>query len=231
MGWAEKQEAVRLAIAGGLKLPDAATIGGKRTYKRVEWNGRDSANRWSQGGPTADLRLGAIRTKGQVERRYTFAQGATAELSTLRPTYGRSVVFTVSVLVEVDSQDPGDASAGTVTGRLRTRIQRDDILELLQAFDVAFVDIASTTDADYVSEGRVISASVVDIRFGTTEEDVDEDGPGNWIAQAYGLGTGDLTSVTLAVDASVIDELSGLVVTDTDGVVITDADGVVITWL
>ncbi len=193
--WAAQQEAVRLAIARAVKLPDQTTLGGKRMFKRVCWEAEDSAARWAQGGPTVELRLGAIVPMGKLEPRYEYDADNDRQVV----TYGRYERFTVSVAVDVDNQDPAAAAPGTVVGRLRTRLQRPDVLELLQAADVAYVGMGPTTTADYESEGRVISAARVDVFFAHTAWDRDEDDLGDYVNELEGQGEGDLLRVDLDV--------------------------------
>ncbi len=169
--WATEQEAIRLAVARAAKLPDRATIGGKRMHRRVTWEGEDNADRWAQGGALIELRLGAITPIGKLEPRQDYDAGT----DTITTAYGRYERFTVTCAIDIDNQDPAAAAPGTVTGRLRTRLQRPDVLAILQAANVAYVGMGPTSVADYEDDGRVISAARVDIFFAHTAWDSDEE--------------------------------------------------------
>lgn len=189
MAWSTVQEAVRDAIAGALELPDYT--GGRGTpVSRVEWENRSSHQSYQRAGAWASLRLGNVVAKGHDETRYEVITGATPALTRKVPTVGGYRLFTVTVRIGNDSQEPADSAVSTLAGKLRTRIRRADIRAILQAGNVAIVRIEPTIEADYLdADGRMVSQSFTDIRFATTEQDTDSDSDGDFIATAAGEGT------------------------------------------
>lgn len=194
--WAGEQEAIRQAIAKAAKLPDETSLSGKRAYKRVEWEGRDSAERISSKTGMIDLRLGAVVPMGKLEPRQEYD----ADTDRLVITYGRYERITVTAAVDVDNQDPAASAPGAIAGRIRTRLQRPDCLAILQAANVAFVEFGPTNNTDYVEDGRVISAARLDIYFAHVAWDRDDDiasDPGDYFHEVEGDGEGDLDPVNL----------------------------------
>lgn len=189
MSWATVQEAVRDWVAGALELEDFT--GGRGTpVPRVEWENRSSAQRYQRGGPWVDLRISNVVGKGQDETRYEFLDNADPTLARNVPTYGGYRLFTVTVKIGSDSQEPVDSAVSTLAGKLRTRLRRRDILAVLQAANAALVTIGPTIDVDYVDhDGRMMSYAITDIRLATTEQDTDSDSDGDWVESAAGEGT------------------------------------------
>lgn len=199
--WATKQEAVRAAVALAARMPDVSTPYGA-TNRRVEWQNRHTAQRYDDGTPWGDLVLMGVEARGQDETRYDFDAGINPAASRLVPTWSGYRIFTVSVRIGVDDQDPGAEAVGFLAGRFRTRLRRPDVLALIQAEDVALVDIGGTVQADYEDQGRVVSLAITEVRFATIETDTDaDDSTGDYVATVQGDGDPEIDTVVLDVTA------------------------------
>jgi len=204
MTWATKQEAIRLAVARCLRLPDVLAADGSQTHV-VEWFNRRTAHRWVD-GPWADLELGAIVARGQDESRHV---GEDPADGTQLMSYGGYRLLTVTVAINSFSQEPGEDAVAELASRLRTRLRRPDVLAILQAEDVALVAVEGTLAADYEDDGRIISASFTDLRLATVELDTDvaigsggDGGSGQYVSRASGTGEDDLTGSSFDAAAS-----------------------------
>lgn len=170
MGWKETREAVRLAIAKALKLEDETDqLGGDLHV--VEWENRAGDARMV-GATFADLRFSGPVAIGTDEIRYSYD----CLYDRLTPEYGGFRVFGVQVLCQSDSQEPDEDAVGVMGGRLRTRLRRLEILDILKAAGVSLIRISPSIDVSYTNqEGRAMSASSTDLSFGCLEVDRDED--------------------------------------------------------
>jgi hypothetical protein len=197
--WKQKRAALQQAITYALNLPTTSAVqladGTTDLPNSVEWEGKREANRWTD-GVWCDLRLGVVVPIGRDERRYTYVAGVDAPSSTLRPTYGGNRSFNVMIIVGSDDQEDADA-IGTAASFLRTRIRRQEVIDILGAVDIGLAEIRQTLNVDYVDEGRQYSQSMTEIRFNTVEDDEDTDGAGDFINEVVGSGTGDLAGVVL----------------------------------
>lgn len=205
--WAEKQEAVRVAVTQALKLNTASPVLlGDGTYDRgnqVEWENKREASR-STNDYWADLRLGSVVALGRDEKRREFVDGGTPALSGLRTVYGGQRIFSVMVIVGSDNQDADKAAIGQLGSMVRTRLRREEILEILQNADISINQILMTLNVDYEDDGIMYSQSMTEVRFNTSEDDGwDEDPNTGYIAEVHGEGEGDLDGATL--DAGPVD--------------------------
>jgi hypothetical protein len=192
--WATTKEACRLAIAAALDLDDyTGADGAVGGIHKVEWANKQKAVRYlNNDSAWADLRMGAIVAQGTDEIRYEYVAGATAALSRNVPTYAGRRLFSVQVLIGVESQEDAEEAVGTLAGRLRTRLRRVEILAILQDAGVALRSIGPTVDADYRNrDGHWVSASITEIFLARTEQDTDEDNAGDFITETS--GTSELT--------------------------------------
>jgi len=203
--WKQKREAIRLAVTFALKIPtvsgETLADGTTDLPNGVEWEGKREANRWT--GPVwADLRLGTVIQIGRDEKRREFHNGGTPATSGLTTNYGGQRSFHVMVIVGSDDQEDMEA-IGEATAGLRTRMQREEVVEMLAAVDVAVADVLPTLNVDFIDEGRQYSQSMTEVRFNTVENDEDEF-PGavlGYIAEveASGVVPGDLEDVEVHV--------------------------------
>lgn len=174
--WKQKREAIRQAVTFALKIPtvsgETLADGTTDLPNGVEWEGKREANRWT--GPVwADLRLGAVIALGRDEKRRTFHDGGSPANSGFTTAYGGQRSFHVMVIVGSDDQEDMEA-IGEATAGLRTRMEREEVVEMLAAVDVAVSDILPTLNVDYIAEGRQYSQSMTEVRFNTVESDEDE---------------------------------------------------------
>ena len=199
MGWQQVQEAVRLAIAEAIGQPDRLGADGVNYVRQVEWENRASASRdTGTGQPWVNLRLGAVREVHRSETIRTFVDTGDVETSTQSTTVCGTREFVVTVEIGVENQEPGAEAVGFLADRLRTRLRRADVLEDLQAANVAHIGTDGTTNADFMDmDGRMCSRSVTDIRFRTVSSDTQTDG--GWIAGASGAGEGDIDQISIDV--------------------------------
>lgn len=173
MSWGTWSEAIRDAIALALELEDFTGSDGVTAVPRVEWENRSSASRWCEGA-WADLQLGAVVPRHTDEYRYDFVDGGTPETSTISATTGGPRVATVTVRIGAPEQDPAAAAPGFLAGKLRTRMRRQGVLDLLHDAGVSLISIGNTLNADYAdNNSRMWSGSFTDLRFGVTETDTE----------------------------------------------------------
>lgn len=205
MTWATTKEAVRLAVAAALSLPDETgsdgVVGGVHV---VEWVNKRSANRFMS--TSVDLQLNNPVAQGRDETRYELIEGATVADNKLIPTYGGRRIFSVMVQISAESQEDGEEAVGQLAGQLRTRLKRPEILGILQDDLVALRSIGPSIPADYRNrDGHWLSASVTELFLACTESDTDDDNAGDYIASAE--GTGDLTTIDSVVIEAAFDSL------------------------
>lgn len=181
MSWATVREATRLALAKALLLEDVVGLDAV-VQRRVEWENRATAER-VVGDTWCDLRFGVPSGIGTDEVRYCMSP----DNLRLVPTYGGLRRFTVQVLLSSYSQEPDADAVGFLAGRMRTRLRRNDVLDVLREGSVALIRIHPTINVDYQNqEARMVSASSTDIVFSCFESDTDPDEDVGWI-DAVGL--------------------------------------------
>lgn len=186
--WAVKKEAIRLAVATALGVPDRLGADALTTIKDVTWINQPDANaRWGDyDKPTVDLRLGRIRNHGNDERRDVYD-----ELNDrIRTYYCGQRHFTVTVTVKIPNQSPTKESVGELSSKLRTRLRSDRLHAIYSAADCALMHVLETQEADELEiNGRMMSVGVTDLRMATTEEWEDNDTEdGDYIARVEGDG-------------------------------------------
>lgn len=201
--WLEKQDAVKAAIVACLKLDRSGSVLlADGTYDRghgVEWENKREASR-STNDYWADLRLGSVMVLGRDEKRREFVDGGTPALSGLRTVYGGQRIFSVMVIVGSDNQDADKAAIGQLGSMIRTRLRREEILEILQDADISINQIMATLNVDFEDDGMMYSQSMTEVRFNTSEDDGwDEDPNVGQISGVHGAGEGDLAGADLDV--------------------------------
>lgn len=152
----------------------------------VEWAGRACAARMTdQGhGISAELTMGPTIGKGQDETRRSYD----ADRQRTQIHYCGYRLFTVQVYVTSLSQELGE-SAGAKAERLRTRLRTARVKDILGDANVALVQIGPNIPGDFEDEGRVVSGAVVDVRFATTDNDVEYLTARDYVASVEGTGT------------------------------------------
>ncbi len=189
--WKQKKAVIREVLATALKLDvvDTSVELADGTFKNqgapgIQWENERWASR-----PTnevwCDLRLGNIIPLSTDEVRYDFDEDG----DRLLPTYGGPRRFSVMVIVATDDQENYEA-VGEISGRLRTRLVRDELLERLVAVDVGFERVGQTLNVDYMDEGVMYSQAMTEVWFQTNEQDEPEaTTSGDYIAYVDGGGT------------------------------------------
>jgi hypothetical protein len=207
VSWSTIQEGVRTAVATALQLEDFTGADALTPVRVTEWANRNTSHRWVD-GPWADLTLGVVQVRHTDEIRYEDFTNADPELATYVPTTGGQRRFTVTVQVCTHSQEPGEASAGEIAGRLRTRMRRLDVLRTLQTAGVALMGIGATFDGDFPDHNnRMVSCSITELWFGCVESDTDESEESTaWIGHVAAEGTltnidGTEQDIVLDIDA------------------------------
>lgn len=193
MTWTATQEAVRLAISQASQLTDVAGISGDAVHL-VEWVSRASAARTSD-GPMIDLRMTRVRGYGQDETRRTASAEVDPVDASLTTYRGGMREFTVEVMIDVDTQEPGYESVAELSDKLRRRILFETPTATLRAAGVAYISqgTAPTSEADYEGlDGRVMSRAMTELRFRTTVNEIDTDATA---FVAYVSGTLDVEGV------------------------------------
>lgn len=161
------QEAIRQAVISASGTTD------------VQWQGSARAARFGK-GPQIDLVLRGAASIGQDETR----RGFDPDEDVLTETQSGNRHLPVSIRIEADTQKPGE-NAQAVAMRLRARLSRSNVLDALQAGNVALVEVMPTINADYRDQdARKVSLAVVDVLFATTENDANDAISGDYIATA-----------------------------------------------
>lgn len=188
MSWSSQQEAIRLAFASALGLPDRTGADGSTTVQEVSWVGTSSAGmQWATNGVQATLELTQVRNMDDDEVREAYDE----DLDALVQAYGGRRNITVRLKITSDSQDPGQAAPGELAGKARTRLRRGTTIETLNDEGVSLVKIHPTMEVDRIDvNGRLQSAAVVDFVFGTVEWWLDTEN-GDYFEGVS--GSGDLT--------------------------------------
>lgn len=190
VGWSEAQEAIRVAIATAIAVPDRVGADSVTVIREVDWEDRaDAGQRWFEGGVRVDLSLGPVRVVGWDETHYNVDEDAETN-TTVSIGYR---VFAVTVKIVSDSQEPGSASVGELAGRVRLRLRAPRIRAIYQEENVALVSVNDTFPARRLDiNGRMQSVSVQDIYFSTYEVWEDIESNAGWIDSV--AGDGDLAS-------------------------------------
>jgi len=149
---------------------------------------------WREGqrGAIHDKQLCAVLLKvtsvvgiGEDETRRDFVAADSTDpadqeyLGMLREVQTGQRKFNLQVEVHVPEQTD-DSWAFNVTERIRTRIRRPSIIAQLSAVEVAFIRMTEAKKVTYKDNGRMISAAVLNVSFGTVANDIDPT-PGGWI--------------------------------------------------
>lgn len=197
--WKAKREALRQTIIYCLGLSTLDENGSSKQYL-VQFEGQREMARWTK-GIWCDLRLGMVRVVGRDETRQVQADGVDEILN----SYGGQRSFTLMVVVSSDDQEDQDA-IGTATTRLRTRIRRPEVQDMLAAVDIGFSAILSTINVDYEDDGAQVSSSMTELRLNTVEDDTDLPGSGmDWIAEVQGDGETDSDVDDVEIQAGPVD--------------------------
>ncbi len=149
---------------------------------------------WREGqrGAIHDKQLCAVMLKvtsvvgiGEDETRRDFVPEDSQDpadqeyLGMLREVQTGQRKFNLQVEVHVPAQTD-DFWAFAVTERIRTRIRRPSIIRQLSAVEVAFIRMTEAVKTSYTDSGRVVSAAVLNVTFGTVANDIDTTA-GGWI--------------------------------------------------
>ncbi len=189
--WKQKKATLRAVVAKVLKLdrPNLGTLLADGTFENADSEAVQYENERGASRPTrgvwCDLRLGAVIPIGQDEVRYNYDVGT----DKLLPTYGGPRRFSLMVIAASDDQEDYEA-VGEVGGRLRTRIMREEILDMLTATDLGLTSVGQTMNVDYQGEdGVMYSQSMTELFFETNEQDEPEaDEPGAYVGEVTGDG-------------------------------------------
>ncbi len=198
MTWPATKEAVRLAVASCLSLPDYLGADGLTTIHQVEWENKRSANRMV-GSIWTDLSLTSVQVHGQDEaRRVDVTVGSMPEVAT---SYGGNRLMSVTVRICSDSQEDADEAVGELAERLRLRFRQPASQAILQPAGVALVGFGSTFEADYRDQnGRIVSCAIIELRLSSVALYTDLGTVGEYVESVEGEAEGDLTcNVTLDV--------------------------------
>jgi hypothetical protein len=172
--WTLQKEAIRIAIRDVTGLADSD----------VYWQGTVQESTWhASGAPQAQacLTITADRETGEGEVRQTYdadSDSRTAEVCGSR-------VMTVSVRIESETAEGADEAAA-LARRVRLRIRTQDILAGLLAESVSVAKVDRAIPASYPSQGRMVSANVVDLILHVAESETDTPSGTGWIERAQG---------------------------------------------
>lgn len=226
--WATAQEAVRQAVALAVGAADYVGADNTTLVKVVTWDGEAASGTYKRSGPLVTLELGTVRSKGQDETRYELVSDPSdpddVTKQRLMPTYCGYRVFTVTVAIEAQDQRPAYATVGALASGLRTRLARGACHALLQAAEVAVVDIMPTLNADWVNQdlGRKHSKCLTDVMFGFNEHWAETDvSMGDFINEVHATGLmarpdGEDIEFSIAVTGDAVVSDLEPIVTETD---------------
>lgn len=192
LDWVSRKAAIKSAVAQALQLNQTGATqlanGSFAPTNEVAWENERLGFRMTN-KVWVDLRLGAVEVLDDDEIRYNTYGDGTVEGTQLLPTYGGRRRFTVTVMISTDNQELRDA-VGTLGAKLRTRIWRSEIQDILSAQYIGTIGVLATTNADYAGDGVMYSSALVDLAFNTVEFELPdpETDTGDFIARVQGQG-------------------------------------------
>lgn len=161
IAWATAEAAIKSAVQDASGVTDVA------------WRHEPSKMR---GKITINLERSPMTVVGSDERRraYDAADGLVATQVSARQ-------FRVVLRCESDKGTPSDTTyvdSADILGLLQTRIRRPSIIADLRAASMALSSVGPATRVEYRSDGRAISAAVVELVL--LIHDADVDGSDDW---------------------------------------------------
>lgn len=175
MNWPTIRDTLQLSVSKmtGLQIDD------------VVWAG-SFAERSMVVRTRAILRANAVNTVGVDETRY---QNSTNPLDDMQATRVGQRDFTLTVQIESQDQDP-PGWARTLIDRVRALIQTADLVQLFASVGIAVSRFLGTQHFDYLASGRMVSASIMDIKMLGAEMITDATvGAGGWINEVLTAST------------------------------------------
>jgi hypothetical protein len=133
----------------------------------IAWVNTSDAGTW-QAFPYVEIKLRSVRRLGDDSEVYSVSEDA------LVTTMVGPREAIVEVRITSDNQDEAEA-VGVVAERLRTRIQRASVLEILSNSGIGLGSLRPSVEADFRGEsGRMLSVSVTEVALNLIQVDVDE---------------------------------------------------------
>lgn len=211
MSWATAKEAVRLAVAAALDLEDYTGADGVTNgIHKVEWTNKKKAVRYLLNDSAwVNLQFNQPVAQGRDEKRLEVTVGATPALTNVVPTYGGRRLFSVQVQIGSESQEDGEDAVAYLSGKLRTRLRRSEILGVMQAAQVALRTVGPSLSADYKNrDGHWVSNSITELFLATVESDTDPlDTSEGWINEMESEGTYDGGAFPIQEDVDVVADI------------------------
>lgn len=116
-------------------------------------------------------------------------EAAADPLDEMTPTVSGSRVAVLQIGVEIVGDQRSGHSAAAIVERARTRIRWPRILDALAAVKVAVAVVGPATQADYPSDGRMVSRSLFELRLNANAVETDAAGRTSYIASVTASGT------------------------------------------
>jgi hypothetical protein len=206
--YAPSYEAIRLAVATALALPDRTAPNGVVTCT-VDYRNRRSSARFVS-HVWVDLRPFSLVNVGRDETRYdqVLVPGGDPELQ-LRPVMRGTRRVRIEAHVRSDSQEM-DASAYAAADRIRTRIRSPRIKAILQGANVGYEAADMAYESDYRdADNRMISEAIIDMVFLFSVLDRDDAAEDfGWVDTVQGTGA--------LVDGALAEDLVSVSISSTD---------------
>lgn len=158
MNWTAQQAAIKAAVVAALGV----------SASQVRWQHEADAATWAP-FPSVLLSLRNPRGLGIDQVRYDYD----AQAEALIPTYEGPREVTVEIKIESDSQVPGADAVGQLSSQLRTRLRWHRIRAELDTAELGLSTIGQTVQADYRSDGRMVSAAVTEVLLLAAETESD----------------------------------------------------------
>jgi hypothetical protein len=180
LDWNAAREAIRQAVIAATGCVSTSVV----------WDGSSDSGTW-QAFPLIELEQRRVTAWDDSEEYTTGPDGnMVTTLSGPRSTR-------VQVKITSDNQDTNE-SVSVVAERLRTRLDRESIVEALR---VAGIGIGASTDtvaASYKNtSGRVNSVAIIEIDFNLAQNDTDTEAPTDFIETITVVGSEPSFSVTV----------------------------------
>ena len=175
------------------EIASVVAILGGLAPAQVIWRDEAQGGKWMQ-EPTVLLSIRALDAQGIEEERLAFVSATAAQTVTVcsqRP-------FVLTIRAESFEQSiSSDKDASNVIDKIR-RFRRESVRELITSF--AIETYQPIQRLVYKSDGRMVSAAILDIRCRTCDNDIDTlPNAGGWIGEALIRGTVDAEVVSLDV--------------------------------
>lgn len=125
---------------------------------------------------------------GQDGTRWDYASNADP-LEEMTPTVQGSRECVLQFAVEITADQRSGYNAAAIIETARTRLSRPSSLAALEAAGLALATVGPGTQADFASDGRMVSRSLFELRLNAHASEADTDGRTSYIATVEATAT------------------------------------------